>query len=110
MKFFAKTACQLDIMGLEPDGKTPKKKFDPKDLVDRAQPILGQQTNLEPQIPFVDNSKCTGCDTCFPICLQDAITINNFPNKRGHVASINDESCVGCGHCVTVCPSNAIEI
>lgn len=37
MKFFAKTACQLDIMGLEPDGKTPKKKFDPKDLIDRAQ-------------------------------------------------------------------------
>lgn len=80
------------------------------DLVDRAQPILGQQTNLEPQKPFVDKSKCTGCDTCVPICLQDAITIHDFANKRGHVASINDESCVGCGHCVTVCPSNAIEI
>jgi hypothetical protein len=37
MKFFMKTACQLDLMWLEPDGKTPKKKFDPNQYVDRAQ-------------------------------------------------------------------------
>ena len=37
MKFFMKTACQLELMGLEPDGKTPKKKFYPNQYVDRAQ-------------------------------------------------------------------------
>ncbi len=37
MKFYTKTACQLDLMGLESDGKTPKKSFDPEDYVDRAQ-------------------------------------------------------------------------
>ena len=37
MKFFTKTACQLNLMGLEPNGNTPKKVFDPNDFVDRAQ-------------------------------------------------------------------------
>jgi len=37
MKFFAKTSCQLNIMGLHEDGKTPKQSFDPYDYVDRAQ-------------------------------------------------------------------------
>jgi len=37
MKFFTKTACQLDLMWLEPDGKTPKKTFEPNDPVTRAQ-------------------------------------------------------------------------
>ena len=37
MKFFTKTSCQLNLMGLEPNGSTPKKVFDPNDFVDRAQ-------------------------------------------------------------------------
>lgn len=37
MQFFTKTACQLSLMGLEPDGNTPKKTFEPNDLVNRAQ-------------------------------------------------------------------------
>ena len=37
MRFFTKTACQLNLMGLEPNGSTPKKVFDPNDFVDRAQ-------------------------------------------------------------------------
>ncbi|HMS91727.1 MAG TPA: hypothetical protein PKC87_05880, partial [Candidatus Absconditabacterales bacterium] len=37
MKFFVKTSCQLDLMGLHPDGYTPKQKFDPEQFVDRAQ-------------------------------------------------------------------------
>lgn len=37
MKFFTKTSCQLNLMGLEPDGQTPKKLFDPEWLVNRAQ-------------------------------------------------------------------------
>ena len=37
MKFFIKTSCQLNLMGLEPNGNTPKPIFDPEGLVDRAQ-------------------------------------------------------------------------
>ncbi|EKD24978.1 MAG: hypothetical protein ACD_80C00142G0020 [uncultured bacterium (gcode 4)] len=37
MKFFTKTACQLDLMGLEPNGRTPKKVFDPNDPVPRTE-------------------------------------------------------------------------
>jgi len=37
MKFFTKTACQLGLMGLESDGKTPQEKFNPEWLVNRAQ-------------------------------------------------------------------------
>jgi len=37
MKFFTKTACQLDLMGVEADGKTPQKAFSPNDFVNRAQ-------------------------------------------------------------------------
>jgi len=37
MRFFAKTSCQLDLMGLKHDGKTPDELFNPKDKVTRAQ-------------------------------------------------------------------------
>jgi len=37
LKFFAKIACQLNIMGLEENGTTPQKSFYPWYLVDRAQ-------------------------------------------------------------------------
>jgi len=37
LKNFMVLSCQLEIMGMEPDGKTPKPVFDPNDLVDRKQ-------------------------------------------------------------------------
>lgn len=37
MKFFTKTACQLNLMGLKSDGKTVDKTFDPHEYVNRAQ-------------------------------------------------------------------------
>lgn len=37
MQFFAKTACQLELMWLESDGKTPKEEFSPNDFVNRAE-------------------------------------------------------------------------
>lgn len=37
MKFFTKTACQLNLMGLKSDGQTPDKQFNPYDQVNRAQ-------------------------------------------------------------------------
>ena len=37
MKFFTKTACQLNLMGLEPNGSTPKKVFNPNAPVPRSE-------------------------------------------------------------------------
>jgi len=37
MKYYMKTSCQLYLMGLHPDGITPKDVFDPDDVVTRAQ-------------------------------------------------------------------------
>ncbi|HRU50002.1 MAG TPA: hypothetical protein P5155_00705, partial [Candidatus Absconditabacterales bacterium] len=37
LKYFMKTACELDLMGLRADGKTPKNNFDPHDIVTRAE-------------------------------------------------------------------------
>lgn len=37
MDFFTKTSCQLYLMGLHPDGKTPKPVFDPNDPVPRTE-------------------------------------------------------------------------
>lgn len=37
LKYFMKTACELDLMWLRADWKTPKNKFDPHDIVTRAE-------------------------------------------------------------------------
>ncbi len=37
MKFYMKTACQLELMWMEPDGVTPKTVFDPNDPVPRTE-------------------------------------------------------------------------
>ena len=53
MKFYAKTACQLDLMGLESNGKTPDKVFNPNNFVPRSEfgtvlsrLIYGDQYNI----------------------------------------------------------------
>lgn len=80
------------------------------DIRDRAQPLLNQETNLDPLIPAVVEEKCTGCDLCVPVCLPKAIDAKKLgSNSRSHVIAIN-ERCIGCGHCVSVCPTKALEI
>lgn len=37
MQFFTKTACQLYVMGLHPNGQTPKAVFDPNNPVPRTE-------------------------------------------------------------------------
>jgi len=37
LKYFMKTACELNLMWLHPDWKTPKDNFDPNDIVTRAE-------------------------------------------------------------------------
>lgn len=50
----------------------------------------------------VDDTKCTGTQTCIKYCGYSAITMQNGK------AVINESRCTACGHCVRPCPTNAI--
>jgi len=53
----------------------------------------------------VDNTLCTGCETCFEWCPMDAIALN-----VDSLAVINLDRCIGCGLCVANCPEEAIHL
>ena len=49
----------------------------------------------------VDETLCSGCETCLSYCQFDALSIDV-------TAQVNSVSCVGCGVCVPSCPSEAL--
>lgn len=51
---------------------------------------------------YIDEKKCTGCESCVPDCPAEAISIVN--NK----AVIDQDSCKECLLCMDECPSSAI--
>ena len=51
----------------------------------------------------IDESKCTGCGICAPVCPVEAITVDR-------VAKINADTCIDCGSCVAECPNEAISM
>jgi len=55
-------------------------------------------------VAIVDNSKCTGCETCVDECPASAIAIEN------EKAKVDKELCVDCQTCVDICPSEAIVV
>ena len=55
---------------------------------------------------IVDNSACTGCQSCEDICPMDAIDVD----KEQICASVNLKRCIGCGLCVTACLFDAIKL
>jgi len=52
----------------------------------------------------VDESACTGCETCVDRCQMDAIEVVDG------ISTIHLVRCIGCGLCVTTCPVDAIEL
>jgi hypothetical protein len=54
--------------------------------------------------PKVDKEFCTGCQTCFMNCPEDAIQMIN------RKAQIDVRKCIGCGECMQVCPEDAIGV
>ncbi|MEE9601577.1 MAG: CoB--CoM heterodisulfide reductase iron-sulfur subunit A family protein, partial [Thermoplasmata archaeon] len=59
---------------------------------------------LEPNLAYIEELLCSGCQICIPLCPYTAIELNE---EKG-VAEINETLCKGCGVCVAACPSGAI--
>jgi heterodisulfide reductase subunit A len=68
-------------------------------LIDRG------AVELEAYTAHIDDTKCSGCQTCVPLCPFTAITFNH--EKK--VSELNAALCKGCGTCVAACPSHAAE-
>ena len=58
---------------------------------------------LEPNLAYIEEELCSGCQICIPLCPYSALELN----KEKKVAVINAVLCKGCGVCVAACPSGA---
>ncbi len=58
---------------------------------------------LEPNLAYIEEPLCSGCQICIPLCPYNAIELD----REKMVARINDVLCKGCGVCVAACPSGA---
>ncbi|MFH1737798.1 MAG: CoB--CoM heterodisulfide reductase iron-sulfur subunit A family protein, partial [bacterium] len=60
---------------------------------------------LEPNSAHIDETRCSGCQTCVALCPFSAISFNA---EKG-VSEINEALCKGCGTCVGACPSGSAQ-
>ncbi|MBE3100575.1 MAG: CoB--CoM heterodisulfide reductase iron-sulfur subunit A family protein [Planctomycetes bacterium] len=67
--------------------------------------IAQAQIEMDPFVAKVDDTKCTGCETCLTVCPYEAIS----KDQARKVAKVNEALCTGCGTCAATCPSNAIQ-
>lgn len=58
----------------------------------------------ETMAAVVDVEKCTGCESCVPVCPVEAIVMENGK------AVISEDDCIECGVCVDECPEGAISM
>jgi len=74
------------------------------------------ELTTEPMISQVDESKCTGCEFCIPVCPYQAISMKTIKERaHGHtverkVATVNKGLCQGCGACVAACRPCALNL
>ncbi|HVP38173.1 MAG TPA: CoB--CoM heterodisulfide reductase iron-sulfur subunit A family protein [Candidatus Saccharimonadales bacterium] len=60
---------------------------------------------IEPNTAVIDETICSGCKTCIPLCPFTAIS----RDEAKGVAVVNQALCKGCGTCVAACPSGAAQ-
>jgi heterodisulfide reductase subunit A len=86
----------------------------PKDIPDtvaQAEAAAGEALSLikkgfielEPNVAFITEEKCSGCKQCIEVCPFSAIF---FDEEKG-ISVVNAALCRGCGTCVATCPSGA---
>jgi len=59
---------------------------------------------LEPNLAYIEEKLCSGCQVCIPLCPYNAIELD----REAMVVKISDVLCKGCGVCVAACPSGAV--
>ncbi|MFH1564128.1 MAG: CoB--CoM heterodisulfide reductase iron-sulfur subunit A family protein [Nitrospirota bacterium] len=96
----------------------------PKDIPDTvaqasasAAKVIGlfskETMEIEPMIANVNQSLCSGCETCYNVCPYSAIEMEDKEVTMGnlrHVARVLESVCKGCGACVGSCYSKAINL
>ena len=58
---------------------------------------------FEPEL-IIRDAKCTGCGSCIPYCIENAITINAKGKRK-----TDRTKCLSCFSCLDACKFNAIE-
>ena len=99
----------------------------PKDIPDSvaqasaaAVKVLGMfskaELATEPMISEINQSKCSGCGFCVPICPYKALSLIEIqawgphgPLKR-EAAAVNSSLCQGCGACLPACRTAALNL
>ncbi|HXK08415.1 MAG TPA: CoB--CoM heterodisulfide reductase iron-sulfur subunit A family protein [Vicinamibacteria bacterium] len=72
----------------------------------KAAAMIAQgRVEMDPFVSRVDESLCTGCQTCLTVCPYEAVT----RDQARRVSRVSEALCTGCGTCVASCPSNAIQ-
>jgi Pyruvate/2-oxoacid:ferredoxin oxidoreductase delta subunit len=56
----------------------------------------------------IDDSHCTGCQTCVDRCMFNAIEMVKVPGSKKLKAKIDPEKCFGCGVCAIKCEHDAL--
>ncbi len=72
----------------------------------KAAAMIAQgRVEMDPFVSRVDESLCTGCQTCLTACPYEAIV----RDAARRVSRVSEALCTGCGTCVASCPSDAIQ-
>jgi Pyruvate/2-oxoacid:ferredoxin oxidoreductase delta subunit len=56
-------------------------------------------------LAVIDETACSGCETCVGWCPVDAIALND-----DGIAERDESTCIGCGVCARFCPEEAISL
>ena len=95
------TPQEEGLMVLELSGK--KEDFD-KGIQD----LESSGVKIQPlsQDVIRNESKCTDCGVCVPICPTQALVVDSHTRK----VHFYDNKCIACELCVKVCPTRAMEV
>ena len=76
-------------------------------ITDQGNSMEFETGNWKVMMPKWDKEKCKQCGLCWPVCPEDAITVDKEKNE---LVGINLNYCKGCGICSKTCPFKAIEM
>jgi heterodisulfide reductase subunit A len=65
--------------------------------------LAKREFDVDPQLAFVHEELCNGCQACLNVCPRDAITM------QADKAAVVEALCVGCAACLPSCPQEAID-